>query len=655
LPLGQSARVYRPDIDGLRAVSIVCVVLFHLKVPAFPGGYIGVDVFFVISGYLITQIILDELDAGTFSLARFYVRRIRRLFPALFVVVAATFIAAMAWFPPELLRNVARDTVTTLAAVSNVFFWRAANDYFSANLQSTPLLHTWSLSVEEQFYLFWSAGLLALTWLGLRRLLPALVLVAVFVSLAACQVWLTRDANAAFYLMPFRIFELGIGALCLTAERCRSCFVAIDDVAFGIGIAAIVYAAVAFGTTTPFPGLYALVPCIGAALVIYGGARTRLRIVLSNKVAVGLGLISYSLYLCHWPILIFSDWIFGGPYGALGRGAQFAASVAVATLLYFYVERPFRRQAGPITVRTLAGVLLKTATVGSVVFIPALVAVQQDGWAWRVSEAQRETGRLHSFGYAPCVADGQTCVFGDPTGPVGMVVIGDSYAQHIVAGFQPLLVRAGLKGIAQTYGGCLMLMGIESAGPVGVLPHCQAAKRQAFEAVRNAPALIVINHSWLTYGPGSIAADDGRVQPTKAAGEEVDVYHAALENTVAELGGAHRHFLVVGAQPFNTCGLEPFRLQLGPFPRPVAFCSPTSAERMHATTDAFNRMLRDFERRHAGIVSVLIPTDYLCDPDCPLTSNGLWLYQDKGHFTIAGAEYFGRKIEGRVRALLSVP
>ncbi|HVT30745.1 MAG TPA: acyltransferase family protein [Lacipirellulaceae bacterium] len=644
---------YRPEIDGLRALSILCVIFYHLKITPFSGGYVGVDVFFVISGYLITRNIVRELDANEFSLVAFYTRRIRRLFPALMLVVAVTFALACLLFPPDLFRSQARDSVTILASVSNVFFWRSSNEYFNASLHSSPLLHTWSLSVEEQFYLVWSVGLSVVARAGRRRVIPIVILIASVISLAASQIWLKLDPNAAFYLMPFRIFELGIGALCLWLEQWRLRYAIIDDLALSAGVAAILFAAIMFGPTTSFPGVNALLPCIGAAAVIYAGSDNRLVSILNNRLAVGLGLISYSLYLCHWPMLVFADWIFGTTTGLLAKSALLAASIVVAALMYLFVETPFRRRAKPITIGSFSVLLARCAFVAALVFVPALFATMQGGWAWRVGERQREIGELQSFGYAPCVADGTTCVFGDRDGKTGMVLIGDSYAQHLVAAFQPLLVDLREKGIAHTYGGCLMLSGIESVAFGSIIPRCRTEKEKAFEIVRNNPGLLVINESWLGYGADAIADDTGDILPTKTEREVLDVFDSALERTVAEFSAVNRHFLIVGAQPFNNCGLEPFRLQPGPIWRPVAMCSPISSADMHAATDAFNDMLRAFQRRHPQTVSLLFPTDYLCDPDCPMKRDGLWLYQDRGHLTVAGARYLGERAEQKLRQVLT--
>ena len=382
---------YRPEIDGLRAISILCVIAFHFKL-GINGGYIGVDIFFVISGYLITRNIVHDLEAGKFSLMRFYTRRIRRLFPALLFMVTATFLVAVLWFSPIALRNQAKDTLATLASLSNFHFWNELHAYFSPAATSVPLLHTWSLSVEEQYYVVWSIALLVAASVRWHKIIPGLIFAVAIFSLIASQYWLSRDPVAAFYLTPFRIFELCIGALCIWVERWRLPEANLANVLFAAGLGAIVLSALLFGPTTPFPGVRALLPCMGAASIIYSGTRTRWAILLNNRLAVGIGLISYSLYLCHWPILVFSIYIFGEPSHNWVIAILIAASFAVATFMYFFIEKPFRLHGAPVTTRSFIRLLGRCALVSAPVVLMALLALPNrlGAWAWRT---QRHTTR----------------------------------------------------------------------------------------------------------------------------------------------------------------------------------------------------------------------------------------------------------------------
>ncbi|MGI8525521.1 MAG: acyltransferase family protein [Pseudolabrys sp.] len=630
---------YRPEIDGLRAVAILCVVFFHLKVPGFGGGYVGVDIFFVISGYLITRNIVDDLVAGTFSLSRFYARRIRRLFPALLFTVAATFVAAALWFPPDALRAEARDTLVTLASLSNVHFWRQAHGYFSPQATTVPLLHTWSLSVEEQFYVVWSIALLAIATLHWRKLVPFLILVAGLLSLAASQYWLARDSVAAFYFMPFRIFELSIGALCIWAERWRAPNVALTDLLFAAGLVAIAASFVLFDAATPFPGVNALLPCLGAAAVIYSGTRARLAVVLNNQAAVGVGLISYSLYLCHWPILVFIKYIFGEPEQAGVILALIALCFVTATGMYFFIEKPFRFHSAPVTPRSFARLLVWCAALSApFVALAVLTFPNREGaWAWRLTDGQKERVRLQSFGYLPCPLVFETCAFGEPAGPLAVMIIGDSFAQHLVAAFQPYLKARGLRGQVYAAGGCSFIEGERTRRDA----NCELQRRAALTSAASNSVPLVISQAWLGYP--DLLPDDR---------QDYAVPRHALERTIERYGGTGRHFLIVGLQVSHDCRIEQFRLEPGPLPHWMQPpCADYPRDRVFAANAPFNQMLKEFQNSHADKVSLLLPSDYLCDTACPLIRNGIWYYRDFTHLTVAGAEYFG----GRARAPTEKP
>ncbi|MEP7383511.1 MAG: acyltransferase family protein, partial [Gemmatimonadota bacterium] len=332
---------YRPEIDGLRAIAVIGVILFHLGVPHVQGGFAGVDVFFVISGFLITGNLLTDMQAGRFSFARFYERRARRLLPALFFTLAASMAASAILLPPYQLRAMAKSLAAAVFSASNFVFW-SQSGYFDTDAALKPLLHTWSLSVEEQFYLLWPTLMLLLWKRGGARLLITVLALAVIVSTGAAEFVLSRDRDAAFYLAPFRVAELAIGALCVWwIERIPSGWWKGDLTAF-VGLAAIGYAIISFTDHTRFPGINALLPCLGTAAVICAPDARLARSVLSVPIARGIGLISYSLYLAHWPILVFVRHRTEGPFGPWLGGALLVAMFAVATLMYFYVERPFR-------------------------------------------------------------------------------------------------------------------------------------------------------------------------------------------------------------------------------------------------------------------------------------------------------------------------
>ncbi len=332
---------YRQEIDGLRAVAVVPVVLFHAGFGIFSGGYVGVDVFFVISGYLITSIIINELGRGEFSLVRFYERRARRILPALFVVMLSCIPFAWLWMAPSQLEDFGRSLVAVSLFASNILFW-LESDYFAPAAEEKPLLHTWSLAVEEQYYMLFPLFLL-LTWrFGRPRVFYGIAAVAA-VSLLLCE-WSWRTMPVAnFYLAPTRAWELLAGSLCafvqFGAAQQR------NDLLAGLGLGLIVFAILAFDAATPFPSLYALAPVGGTALIIlFAGAGTWTARLLSLPPLVGVGLISYSLYLWHQPLFAFARvYSTDVPAPSLMLGLALLA-LALAVLSWQYVEKPFRRK-----------------------------------------------------------------------------------------------------------------------------------------------------------------------------------------------------------------------------------------------------------------------------------------------------------------------
>ncbi len=347
-PPSDARSSFRPDIEGLRAVAVLLVLAYHARVPGLTGGYIGVDVFYVVSGFLITGLIVRELQAtGRLDLPAFYARRARRLLPAALVVIAVTVLASAVILPPLRMVDVAGDGAAAALYVSNIRFAAQATDYLQAELDPSPLLHFWSLGVEEQFYLFWPALLFAVAGrrTSVRRIGIAIAVVAA-VSLVLSIVWTSTDAPLAFFLLPARAWELAVGAgLALAATRIARIPALAATAAVVVGLALIGIGAVIFDLATPFPGTAALVPVAGAALVIAGGLRQPLG-PISRLVAIPpmrwIGGISYSLYLWHWPLLVLPAAAVGAPLPGPVRLALVGLTFVLAEASRRWVEDPIR-------------------------------------------------------------------------------------------------------------------------------------------------------------------------------------------------------------------------------------------------------------------------------------------------------------------------
>jgi peptidoglycan/LPS O-acetylase OafA/YrhL len=473
---------YRPDIDGLRAIAVLLVVFFHAGIAQIGGGFVGVDIFFVISGFLITGIIVRELDAGHFTFAGFYARRIKRILPALFAILALSILAAYVLLIPDDLRMYGRSIVSTVLFYSNWLFYKQVN-YFDGPAIDKPLLHTWSLSIEEQFYLIWPLLLLALYRAAGRKALPRVILALFAVSLVASQAMLGHDPARSFYLLPYRAWELMLGAYLAVAplpvlSRRAASFAGLA------GFAAIAYAALAFDSKTPFPGLNALFPCLGAAILIATGLQRGAigRSALSFGPLRLVGKISYSLYLVHWPIFSFAHLSLDGEPSSLVRVAMIAASFVLATLSYRYVETPARRAT--IAFPKLA----RAAAAAAVVMVlPGVIYENSNGLPWRVPAGVQIAHAAKQLGL-----DEVGCRINDPKPagvhhpcPVGVpapdlqydfVIWGDSHAHHLAAGFSEQAQARGLAGLVISQPHCTPMF-----GNIRLPKDCEAANARARE------------------------------------------------------------------------------------------------------------------------------------------------------------------------------
>lgn len=335
---------YRKEIDGLRALAVIPVILFHAGFSTFSGGFVGVDVFFVISGFLITSIILKEIEAGTFSIVNFYERRARRILPALFLVMLVCLPFAWFWLLPDDIRDFSKSVVKVTQFISNIYFYKQTG-YFDSENELKPLLHTWSLAVEEQYYLFFPI-LLLLIWRFSKQFVLATVALILLGSLFYAESIVDSQQSAAFYLLPSRFWELLIGAMAafyLSKNHGQALDSRGKQILSLIGLTLLFYAIFMFDDTTPFPGAYALVPTFGAAFIIlFADRQTVTGKLLGSQISVGIGLTSYSAYLWHQPIFAFARHRMIEEPGALFFSVLVIVTLVLAYLTWRYVETPFR-------------------------------------------------------------------------------------------------------------------------------------------------------------------------------------------------------------------------------------------------------------------------------------------------------------------------
>ena len=388
---------YRAEIDGLRAIAVVPIILFHAGFEYFSGGFVGVDVFFVISGYLITTIILSEKEQGSFSLVNFYERRFRRILPALFMVMLVSLIFSLLWLMPSYMEDFSQSLMAVSTFSSNILFWRESG-YWEISNELKPLLHTWSLAVEEQYYVLYPLFLMQIWHFRKDWILGSFIVIAA-ISLATAQWGAYNKPIPTFYLLPTRGWELAIGAGIAYYFLYRKQTVqillshkSVNEALGLLGLLMISYAVYVFDKGTPFPSLYALVPTVGTGLIIlFSSSQTMVGRLLSIKPLVAVGLISYGAYLWHWPLLVFARHLSLTEPSELTFAILALLSFPLAYLSWRYIEKPFRTKSifSRKTIFTLS-------FIGSVIFITVGLAGHysngfEDFWLSRQSESVKAT------------------------------------------------------------------------------------------------------------------------------------------------------------------------------------------------------------------------------------------------------------------------
>lgn len=656
---------YRPDIDGLRTVAVVPVVLYHAGLPWLGGGFVGVDVFFVISGFLITSIIAPELEAGRFSLLRFYERRARRILPALFFVLAVSSAAAAVFLLPAAFEAFAGSLLSTLGFVSNIWFWATSTGYFAHASEFMPLLHTWSLAVEEQFYIFFPLAL----WVTMRwgRQPTVLIIGTVVILSLGLAIWATpRMPAASFYLLPTRAWELGFGALVALGVRPRRMHRTARELLSFVALAAILVPMVLYDATTVFPGLAAVTPVLGATLLLLIGTTgpSLVHRLLSMRWMVLIGLISYSLYLWHWPVLAFFRVGMADPTlpPALATLAV-ALSALMATLSWRFVERPFRIRPGtdPETGRTTglraAAIALYSVIGTAALAVVAGIILTSNGWPARVPRAVLAIDKAAqpSIIHRDCrrrydLTD--VCRIGAESRPgdqVDLLLIGDSHAAAVAEAVNVVAREAGLTGAYIGDVSCVPLLGI-LAGSTSGDATCRNLTRGAVDFVRENPSLryVVIASRWVvnvdgTYMPnepgerGSVRVlrsdPEVPVVPETATTNAQKVAHA-LPHTLDALSVNGAGILLLGPVPevgWNVPDHLVANLRWGA-PMPASPDIASVSERQAQTVEILETTSK--ARKDTTYVPV---ADRICTPACPTHDATTAYYWDDDHLSPQGA------------------
>jgi peptidoglycan/LPS O-acetylase OafA/YrhL len=480
----------RIEIDGLRALAVIPVILFHAGYESFKGGYVGVDIFFVISGFLITKIILDDLEKGTFSLIDFYKRRARRILPALFFVVIISLPFAWLLMTPAEIHQFSNSVIAVSLFISNFFFYLQDN-YFTATAEMTPLLHTWSLAVEEQYYIVFPI-IMSLFWVKFRSRTVLAIIAVTLVSLVLAELAWRKLGISGFYLTPMRAWELLIGALvAIFIKELTNKPKLLEQLLSLFGLALILLAIFTFDSQTPYPSIYTLLPTLGAALVIvYANEKTLVGKALSNRLMVGIGLISYSLYLWHQPVFAFFRL---AAFDISLQDAMFALCVSLGALSFIswkFVEQPFRKG------NLLVGKQTLLASVVASFLLIAVGVVGRTGWFGTMYQQQFDFidgmasvygGENYEFGRH---------VYGKENVKPSFILYGDSHAHQYISALEGFAKINNTSFISITKSACLSLPGVTNLWNGEIRKSCVEQLNLLDKEVRKNKLPVIIAYRW---------------------------------------------------------------------------------------------------------------------------------------------------------------
>jgi peptidoglycan/LPS O-acetylase OafA/YrhL len=645
---------YRPDIDGLRTLAVVPVVLFHAGIGPFTGGYVGVDIFFVISGYLITSIIYKEIRAKNFSVTNFYDRRCRRILPALSAVLLFCIIAGFAFLTPNDYRNLGESILATTFFVSNIYFWKKTG-YFEARSTEQPLLHTWSLSIEEQFYVGYPLLLVLLS--KTPRLKIPVLLILCAGSLAASIALVYFKPSSACYLGPTRAWELLIGGLVSLQGKRFSLFGRANTVTSGVGLALILAPIFMYTASTRFPGIASVPPVIGAGILIWTGIQSTSFVhkILSTFAFTSIGKASYSLYLWHWPLLVFARYIYGDALSPILASFICLAALSISLVSLWYVEKPFRfpvPSAHRLVVTAAISSAIAVATFGFCIQISGGFPSRMDPASKEYLAAELDKGKNHT----ECMSldefilpPSRACRLGQTGADPTALLWGDSHA----------MVTAIAMGKAALDKHSAFLFAATADCPVGIgfgisqnsvsgdslsFHFCEQYNSEMLKLAISSPNIrsVVLSSRWTNWrigepGAASEAPVDFRLYDENGVAETKEgnkaIFERGFERLIKELVKAGKTVWIVGPIPQPSTKI-PKALYI----KHLGFSNVD----LDISRDDFltknSWILNLFERTsHIYPIHFIWPDSVLChDKTCPVSENGEPLFFDDNHLSMKG-------------------
>lgn len=640
---------YRSDIDGLRAIAVLAVLFYHTGVSIFSGGYVGVDIFFVISGYLITGIIIRETQDSKFSILKFYERRIRRIYPALYAVLIFILIITHWLYNPHDYKEIGQSVAATVIFISNLLFSKQSG-YFNELALANPILHTWSLAVEEQFYLVFPL----LVWLITRFAKAWLKFALVFLTLLSFSLsvhYTKLDPSASFYFAHLRAWELLIGGLLALDILPSKISATTRNIYRLIGIVLLIISIFFYTEKTSFPGISALLPTLGAALIIYSGIGADSSGInfLKMPALVFIGKISYSLYLWHWPIIVFWKSYRIDTPTITDKVCWTAVSFAAAILSWKFIENPFRsasflsRQSIFTLAGSAMGIVLATSAI---IFLkgglpqrfhnnPQLMLNLNVDADWE-NRPQCETNPNWENG--SLMAKINLCPLGNATNPT-FIVWGDSHTQAISPAINFSAQRMKQAGYATILYGCMPLIGVDMLGVGGCLEH----NNSVLEYIKENPEIktVFLAGRWAigtyeTYDKGGWVLIDKTKNSAALKGNE-DIFKAGLLRTVKRLLDLNRNVVLVEQAPeinFDVPASFFVAVRTG---QDINSFAPTYSEYLQDNDSAITFLYSLKDEYQLSLVKL---PDQLCAKEsCAVIANGHLLYTDNNHLSVFGSEF----------------
>ena len=634
---------YRPEIDGLRAIAVIPVILFHAGFELFSGGFVGVDVFFVISGYLITTILINDIEAQRFSLTNFYERRARRILPALFFVMLVCIPFSWAWMLPSQLESFSESLFSVSIFLSN-FYFLSQVDYFAPSAELQPLLHTWSLAVEEQFYLFFPP-LLFLTF-KIGRSFGFFIIVLLFLLSFSFSEWAWREnSERNFFFSLSRFWEIFAGSIVAFTVSRRG--VHQSNAISLFGLAAILFAIFAYDENTAFPSFYALVPVLGTALLIlWAGEKTFVAKLLSSKVLVGIGLISYSAYLWHQPIFAFARIKMDHEPSLTMMGTLSLLSIILGILSWKYIEKPFRKQGvgsfGRNFIFATSSIsLLSILTLGYVghknTGFPSRFTIPETVY----NSITRTDANDECFDkYKVQDREDWFCFFGASASDPTILTFGDSHALSFLPTIDAAGIKLGIKGIFVGISGCTPFIGIHALRSDQLRHNCYELNKRVFSYVKeNNIKTVFLVARWSYYTDGGYSGKKlSYISLDKDGEPSKDISRAAFKYGLLQTVNSYKEIgvkLVIipqvpqqKSEPLNIYILQSLAKE-----REVSDLS-VSVKKHQELQSYTNNLFK------SSGVDILDFTPLLCNLDnCPVGTKEVSFYYDEDHLSSEGAKF----------------